>query len=384
MSNLNLNEVLRAYISCRKNKRNTVNQIKFELNVENNLYNLYTELKNETYRPGRSICFVVTYPKLREIFAADFKDRIVHHLLVARLEPYYEKRFIYDSYACRKDKGAHKAVLRLRKFSRQNKYYLQIDVKNFFTSIDKNTLYSIFLKGKFNKETRSLLKKMIFHDPTSNYYLKGDGNLFSKIPPCKSLFYTPKNRGLPIGNLTSQFFANVYLNEVDQYIKRTLKVKHYIRYVDDMILLSDDKNQLLKWRDEINGFLSEKLKLSLHPGKDRIGAVENGIDFLGYIVRPNYILSRRRVAGNLKKKLNLFNKGYYLLSNNQKQISLPLSSNPTDEEIARMLTTVNSYYGHFKHADTYNLRKNLYENRMGKLKNYLEPVDNYAHFRIAK
>ena len=384
MSNLNLNEVLRAYISCRKNKRNTVNQIKFELNVENNLYNLYTELKNETYRPGRSICFVVTYPKLREIFAADFKDRIVHHLLVARLEPYYEKRFIYDSYACRKDKGAHKAVLRLRKFSRQNKYYLQIDVKNFFTSIDKNTLYSIFLKGKFNKETRSLLKKMIFHDPTSNYYLKGDGNLFSKIPPCKSLFYTPKNRGLPIGNLTSQFFANVYLNEVDQYIKRTLKVKHYIRYVDDMILLSDDKNQLLKWRDEINGFLSEKLKLSLHPGKDRIGAVENGIDFLGYIVRPNYILSRRRVAGNLKNKLNLFNKGYYLLSNNQKQISLPLSSNPTDEEIARMLTTVNSYYGHFKHADTYNLRKNLYENRMGKLKNYLEPVDNYAHFRIAK
>ncbi|MBP7152814.1 MAG: RNA-directed DNA polymerase [Tissierellia bacterium] len=352
--------------------------------MENNLYNLYTELKNETYRPGRSICFVVTYPKLREIFAADFKDRIVHHLLVARLEPYYEKRFIYDSYACRKDKGAHKAVLRLRKFSRQNKYYLQIDVKNFFTSIDKNTLYSIFLKGKFNKETRSLLKKMIFHDPTSNYYLKGDGNLFSKIPPCKSLFYTPKNRGLPIGNLTSQFFANVYLNEVDQYIKRTLKVKHYIRYVDDMILLSDDKNQLLKWRDEINGFLSEKLKLSLHPGKDRIGAVENGIDFLGYIVRPNYILSRRRVAGNLKKKLNLFNKGYYLLSNNQKQISLPLSSNPTDEEIARMLTTVNSYYGHFKHADTYNLRKNLYENRMGKLKNYLEPVDNYAHFRIAK
>ena len=219
MSNLNLNEVLRAYISCRKNKRNTVNQIKFELNVENNLYNLYTELKNETYRPGRSICFVVTYPKLREIFAADFKDRIVHHLLVARLEPYYEKRFIYDSYACRKDKGAHKAVLRLRKFSRQNKYYLQIDVKNFFTSIDKNTLYSIFLKGKFNKETRSLLKKMIFHDPTSNYYLKGDGNLFSKIPPCKSLFYTPKNRGLPIGNLTSQFFANVCLTEVDQSIK---------------------------------------------------------------------------------------------------------------------------------------------------------------------
>ncbi|HOS88922.1 MAG TPA: reverse transcriptase/maturase family protein [bacterium] len=384
MSNLSLNEVLQAYISCRKNKRNTVNQIKFELSMENNLYNLYTELRNRTYLPGRSICFVVTYPKLREIFAADFKDRVVHHLLVSRLELYYEKRFIYDSYACRKNKGAHKAVSRLRKFSRQNEYYLQIDVKNFFTSIDKNILYSIFLKGKFNEETVSLLKKIIFHDPTSNYYLKGDRNLFRKIPPSKSLFYTPKNKGLPIGNLTSQFFANVYLNEVDQYIKRTLKVKHYIRYVDDMILLSDDKKQLLKWRNEINGFLTEKLKLSLHPGKDRIGAVENGIDFLGYIVRPNYILSRRRVAGNLKKKLNLFNKGYYLLSNNQKQISLPLSSNPTDEEIARMLTTVNSYYGHFKHADTYNLRKNLYENRMGKLKNYLEPVDNYAHFRIAK
>ena len=115
-----LEEVLKAYLSCRKNKRNTINQIKFEINLEENLYSLYKSLNNNTYYPGRSICFVVTYPKLREIFAADFKDRVVHHLLVSRIEPYFEKRFIFDSYACRKDKGVHKAISKLNKFVKYN------------------------------------------------------------------------------------------------------------------------------------------------------------------------------------------------------------------------------------------------------------------------
>jgi len=142
-----LNEILKAYLNCRKNKRNTVNQIKFEINLEENLYSLYKSLNKGTYYPGRSICFVVTYPKLREIFAADFKDRVVHHLLVSRIEQYFEKRFITSSFACRKDKGAHKAIEKLNSFVKHNKYYLQIDIKSFFSNIDKNILYSIIGGG---------------------------------------------------------------------------------------------------------------------------------------------------------------------------------------------------------------------------------------------
>ena len=142
-----LEEVLKAYLNCRKNKRNTINQIKFEINLEENLYSLYKRLNNLTYYPGRSICFVVTYPKLREIFASDFKDRVIHHLLVSRIEPFFEKRFIHNSFACRKEKGAHKAIERLNKYIKYNKYYLSIDIKSFFSNIDKNILYSTIVGG---------------------------------------------------------------------------------------------------------------------------------------------------------------------------------------------------------------------------------------------
>jgi len=145
-----LEEILKAYLNCRKNKRNTINQIKFEINLEENLYSLYKSLNNGTYYPGRSICFVVTYPKLREIFASDFKDRVIHHLLVSRIESFFEKRFIYDSYACRKDKGVHKAVERLNKFVKCNKYYLSVDIRSFFSNIDKSILYSIITGGGVN------------------------------------------------------------------------------------------------------------------------------------------------------------------------------------------------------------------------------------------
>ncbi len=233
-------------------------------------------------------------------------------------------------------------------------------------------------------QTLNLLKKIISNDPTKNYYLKGDKNLIKKIPHHKSLFYTPKDKGLPIGNLTSQFFANVYLNEVDQYIKRTLKVKHYIRYVDDMVLLSNNISELKRYRDDINNFLIQRLKLELHPDKDKLGSVYDGINFLGYVVRPNYTLSRRRVVGNIKTKIYFFNQGYLLCSNNQKQIALPLSKDPTNEELDKILATINSYYGHFKHANCYNLRKNLYEGHFASLKEYLRPSEDYSHFKNAK
>ena len=327
---------------------------------------------------------------------------MVHHLLVSRIESFFEKRFIFNSYACRKDKGVHKAIEKLQSFinklnqeKSKNTYYLQVDIKSFFANIDKNILYSIMAGGgvnqfklekkiKLNKSTKDLLKTIIFYDPTLNYCIKGDKDLLKKIPFNKSLFHTTYGKGLPIGNLTSQFFANVYLNEIDQYIKRTLKAKNYIRYVDDLILLSNDKDKLIKWREDINDFLIKNLKLELHKDKDKLGEVKDGINFLGYVVRPNYTLSRRRVVNNVKTKIHFFNCEYLSYSYDQKQITLPLSKKPSDKELTKIITTVNSYYGHFKHANCYNLRKNLYENHFGAIKNYLKPTKDFSHFIYEK
>ena len=393
----NLENLLKAYFSCRIRKRKTINALYFELDFEKKLLKLKRQLKNHTYKPGRSICFVVTYPKTREVFAADFSDRIAHHLLVNQINPYFEKCFIYDSLACRKEKGIHMALIRLKKFlyqitknKTQKAFYAQLDIKSFFVSIDKNILFEIFKKKIqklprnqiWKKEILWLVKTIIFHDPTQNYYLKGDKNLFDQIPAHKTLFKASKHKGLAIGNLTSQFFANVYLNELDQFIKRKLKVKHYLRYVDDLVLLSQNIEQLKKWRDEIDYFLQNQLKLKLHPDKQILKSVYSGINFVGYMVKPCYVLALKRVVKNIKIKLHYFNQGLFLSSNNQKQEALPLTTPPTKEEIEQMLAMVNSYYGHFKHANCYNLRKNLYEKHFGELKKYLKPIKDYQYFEM--
>lgn len=350
------------------------------------------------YKPSRSICFAVTYPKIREIFAADFKDRIVHHLLVSYLEPYFEKRFIHSSFACRKERGtlcATKYIQRsLRKITRnctKKAYYGQFDIKSFFTCIDKGVLEKILIdniqkgyKDNTQKELIWLSKVILENDPTLNYCVRGDNNLLKQVPPHKSLFNVSKNKGLPIGNLTSQFFANIYLNELDQYVKRVLKIPCYTRYVDDMVVLSENLEDVYRWRKQIDTFLKEKLKLTLHPNKDKYGSVYSGIDFVGYVIKPRYTLSRQRVVGNLKNKLKLFNQGLLLVSQNQKQTVFPPHTPPSKEELSKMLAMINSYYGHFRHVNCFNLRKDIYENHFGCLKEYLEPVEQYSYFKLIK
>ena len=370
--------LLRCYYSCRKRKRHTINAIKFEAHFEDELLKLQSELKSHTYRPGKSICFVVTKPKAREIFAADFRDRVVHHILVGYLEPIWEKKFIDQSYACRKGKGAHQAIADLKRYLRQAGEsgrrpvnYLQVDIQSFFVSLKKEILFEIIKKQVKNPEILRLAEVIIFHNPTLDYYRKGQKSLFDLIPDHKSLFKVPSNQGLPIGNLTSQFFANVYLNELDQFIKHTLKIKYYLRYVDDLVLLSPDKNQLKTWREEIDNFLQGKLKLKLHPNKTIVNDIRQGIDFLGYVVRPDYILVRRRVVKNLKEKLWRLNR---------------LPAKFTAEELAKVSSTVNSYYGQFKHANSFGLRQKLWQKNFGCLREFLEPVDpaRYNYFKIKR
>jgi len=355
---------------------------------------LLSSLKNNSYFPSAFSCFAVKDPKLREIFAPNYKDRIIHHLIIDRINPFIDKRFIFDCFSNRKTKGTHIAIKRLQKFiHKDNQYYLMADIKTFFPSIDKYILFNLLskhiksIKEIYSEEkefTLNLSKLIIFQDPINPLpNFTGNKKLLSLVPKEKSLFYIPKNKGLPIGSLTSQFFANIYLNELDQFIKHKLKIKYYIRYVDDFVILEKDIKTLISYKKEIEVFLEQKLKLSLHPKKTVIQHKSKGINFLGYIVKEKYLLVRKRTVKSFKKRIYFFN---HLLDPKR----FPIINPPTNLKLSRLyfkkdlippvvpdlallqkiLSIINSYYGIFNFANSYNLRKNLYEKRFCNLKKY--------------
>jgi len=305
-----MENLYRAYRRCRRHKRGTINALRFEQNLEENLVALHEDLSSGTYRPGRSIAFLVEKPKRREIFAADFRDRVVHHVLVGHLEPKWERRFIHDSYACRKGKGTHAGVARLRSFARQatangtrRAWYLQLDIRGFFMTIDRHVLCERVLAGERDPAVRWLARTLIFHDPVANCRLRhARRSDFEALPAHKTLFKAPPDCGLPIGNLTSQFFANVYLDALDQFVKHELRARWYVRYCDDLVLLAQRREELEQWEAAIERFAHERLRLELNERR-RLRPVTDGIDFLGYIVRPDYLLVRRRVVGALRERL---------------------------------------------------------------------------------
>ncbi|MCX6789006.1 MAG: reverse transcriptase/maturase family protein, partial [Candidatus Gribaldobacteria bacterium] len=391
--------LLKSYYQCRQNKRRTKSAAIFEIHFEKELLTLEKELTTHNYQPGPHACFVITDPKPREVWAADFRDRIVHHLLVAYLEPIFETKFIFHSYACRKEKGGHKAIKYLQKSIRkfqpigQPPFYLQTDIQSFFISIDKQILFNQIKQHCHHPEILWLSHKIIFQNPVDNFIIHGDKALFQKIPPHKSLFYAPMGKGLPIGNLTSQFFANVYLNNLDQFIKHNLKCQRYFRYMDDLLILHQSPQQLSRWKNEIDIFLKTRLALKLHPKKQIIQPVKNGINFLGYITKPEYSLSRQRVVASLKNKLRHFNKilnpkTQYQPEKSGSQISLPLifpKEIPSLASLQKIQATLNSYYGHFQHCHSLKLRKTIYYRYFKELQKYLEPKDEtFSSFIIKK
>ncbi|HIP12602.1 MAG TPA: hypothetical protein EYG73_07780 [Arcobacter sp.] len=352
----NFKNIYKAYKDCIKHKRNTLNALNFEANLIQNILTIEDELKSKTYRIGKSICFLASSPKLREVFAAVFKDRVVHHVLVNQLEPFYEKKFVFDVYNNRKGKGIHTATKKAKSFMNSvggNGYYLQLDIKGFFYNLDKNILFKQLFSDidKSNIENKKqilwLANKIIYHNPTRNYNFKGNIKNLKNLPEHKTLFKIPKRKGLPIGNLTSQFFANVYMNRFDHFIKRELKIKHYLRYVDDFVLFHKDKNILLESKKRIETYLKDNLGLKL---RDDCKLKQNnqGLDFLGYIIRPNYLLVRNRVVNNFKYK-----KAKYL------QRYEELKGNMSLEEIKQFLSVQSSFTGHCSHASSYNLIKKV-------------------------
>lgn len=387
-----LENIHRQYLHCRRNKRNTVNALKFEYDLEENLAKLHEELEGRTYSPSRSVCFVLKQPKLREIFAADFRDRVVHHVLVDCLEKIWEPLFIYDSYACREGKGTHRAVERLQAFMRKvsrnetrTAYFIHLDIRGFFLHINKEVLYQIIAKRIRDEKLLWLARTVIFHDCTKNFVLKGKRRLLETIPPHKTLFNTENKKGLPIGNLASQFFSNVYLNELDQFVKHHLKARYYVRYSDDFVLLHEEKERLLGWREEIREFLQSQLRLELNECRQTVGPISNGTDFLGYIVRPHYLLVRRRVVNRLKGRLVGYEKA--LIRRREDCAVLRY-----DQAVLEKLRgTWSSYMAHMKMADTYRLREklldrfawlnHLFQREDGKLKRIDEPPAKLSSLR---
>lgn len=301
---------MQAYLDCRRNKRSSRSALAFELNLERNLMQLHSELVNRTYQPGASICFVVTHPKPREVWAADFRDRIVHHLLYNQIGPRIERSFIADSCACIPGRGTLYAAERLEAKVRSQTqnwsrpaHYLKCDLANFFVSIDKRILAQQLQARIPEPEWQALALQILWHDPREHYQRRSSPRLLNRVPQHKRLNSQPAHRGLPIGNLSSQFFANVYLDALDQFVKHRLRAKHYIRYVDDFVLLHESPQQLNAWLAEIEAFLPERLGVSLNPAKTILQPVERGIDFVGQVIKPWHRTTRRRTVDNALRRI---------------------------------------------------------------------------------
>lgn len=300
---------------------------------------LYYDLVNDNYQIGRSICFVITKPKPREIWAADFRDRIVHHLIYNKYFDLFSKSFIYDSYACLPTKGTLNASKRLEKFTRScshnyqfRTYFLKADIKNFFMSIDKNILFDLICQKVTNPWWQNLIKLVLYNDCRKNAVIKSSRSLMKQIPRQKSLFNAKRDCGLPIGNLSSQFFANIYLNELDQFIKRTLQCKYYIRYVDDLIILDQNPKKLNMIYNLVCQFVKTNLNIEFHEKKKQINTIDKGIDFVGYIIKPHRKYIRKTTIRNIYNKRRVL-------------------QNPRQ--------SLNSYMGMLIHANTYNERKRI-------------------------
>ena len=343
MNDITFSEVVTAYYDCRRNKRNTAQQIKFEFNLEENLWNLYEELKNDTYKPSFHIYFIIEKPKPREVWAANFRDRIVQHLLYNRISD-IESTYIKTTYACLKGKGTLKCakdfqkLLRKLWIKRHNYRFLQVDIANFYVAIDKNKLEEIVTSVTQNQKTLELLNLFIRQNPTENYFYKGNEKLKSLIPDRKSLF--GKKTGLPIGNLTSQMFANLYLNEFDHWAIETI-TPYYFRYLDDIIMILPKTRSINKTIQKINDYLNS-LNLHLNPCKTRHNRLECGVNFVGYIVKPFSLYIRNSVKSRAKR--------------------------------ATAKESINSYYGLMKHGTCYNLRKSIALQNNLTMFNYLKLI----------
>ncbi len=307
---ISIENLLEAWKEFIRGKRSKKDVQEFSINLMDNLFSLHSDLANFTYKHGAYQAFNISDPKPRNIHKANVRDRLLHHAIHRILYPFFDRTFIADSYSCRLNKGTHKAINRFRSFahkvSKNNTktcWVLKCDIKKFFANIDHGVLKDILKQNIPDKDILWLLDRVISSFPM----------------------------GLPLGNLTSQLLVNIYMNEFDQFMKHKLKAKYYIRYADDFVILSQDKNWPEKQIKPIRDFLWDKLRLIIHPNKIYIKTLASGVDFLGWVSFPSYRVLRTATKRRMLKKIK---------------------ENPKE-------ATINSYLGLLKHGNTCKIRKSM-------------------------
>lgn len=323
---ISLENLFSAWNEFKKGKEKKIDVQKFAFDLEENIFNLHNQLAGNKYQHSNYTSFYLCDPKLRHIHKAEVRDRVLHHAIVKRIDPIFEREFIFDSYSSRKKKGTHEAIKRLKSFAwqlSQNNtkivWILKCDIRKFFDSVDHEILIDIIKEKIGNGETANLIENII------------------------RSFKTEQGKSIPLGNLTSQLFSNIYLNEFDQFIKRKLQIKYYVRYADDFIVLSRDKAYLENLIPKIDGFLQDNLKLRLHSKKVFVRQWRQGVDFLGYVIYPHHIILRTKTKRRIFKKI--------VVKRHRLKNGLI-----TEESFNQ---SIQSYLGVLKHCSSFKLRQDI-------------------------
>ncbi|MDO8430637.1 MAG: reverse transcriptase domain-containing protein [Candidatus Taylorbacteria bacterium] len=332
---ISLKNLFLAWQEFKRGKTGKLDVLEFAFSVENNIFRLHNELEQKIWKPDSYIAFYVRDPKLRHIHKATIRDRTFNQALFRILYQIFDIRFITDSYSCREGKGTHRGVLKLQSYIRRvtrnysrPAFALKCDVRKFFDNIDHSILFN-------------LIKKRI-----------NDSDVLSIINLIIRSFETNPGKGLPLGNVTSQLFANIYLNELDQFIKHVLKVKYYLRYCDDFIILEQNQDLLKEYIKRIGIFLQEKLYLQLHPNKVNIRKCTQGIDFLGYVVLPDHVVLRTKTKERIIRKIIFL----------KEQLDKGFIIQETFDQ------TLQSYLGILKHCNGYKIQQEILDLAYSDLK----------------
>ena len=345
--------MLEAYYDCRRSKRRTASAIVYEMNYESNLIDLRDRINTRTYQPGKSICFVVTRPRYREVFAASFEDRIVHHYIALRLEPLFELVFSPRTFNCRKGKGQLYGVKMLQNDIKEASnnyttdcYIMKLDLQGFFMSIDKSMLARMiddfivkYYTGSDIDDLRYLCQVVILHSPEKNCERHSPREMWKNLPANKSLFTNGEGKGVAIGNLFAQLFANFLLNELDWYIEE-LGIKYHGRYVDDFYCIHQDKQVLLSAVPKIRAKLAE-LGLSLNPKKFYFQHYTMGVEFTGAVVKPYRKYCCNRVLTNFIAAVRKLNRARNI------------------DEVNHAVCSINSYLGLLRQSNEYGKRREI-------------------------
>jgi retron-type reverse transcriptase len=381
-----IEDIFAAYYECRRHKRKRHGALRFEVDLEKELVDLWREINAGTWRPRPSRVFVVNKPVTREIFAAAFRDRIVHHLVIGRLNPLFEKYFIYDAYSCRTGKGTHFGIHRAEKFMRRCSrnstrpaWVLKIDIRGYFMSINRDILYrklAAFIDERYTAAGKNLIKELcrliIYNDPAKNCERRSPPEAWNNLPPDKSLFSAKKGCGLPIGNLGSQIFANFYLTDFDHFIKKHCGIAFYGRYVDDCIIVHRSRAFLKRFVPVLRRYLAENLRLTLHPQKIYLQPCVHGVRFLGCFIKPSHTVVHHRTLRNFRDSVAAYT-------------AIAAGHKPDKNELAAFISSINSYLGILKHYKTYRKRRDiLNKNLSANWYRHIAPGPGYAKVLVRK